>query len=146
MKCYKTLFSHEGLIKNIGSYLLIFTIFLFMISSILFYKCGYPLLEDDINEIIKLKEENDVKNINIKLKDNIKGKRKKKKKKKKKEKKSKNDKPKIPKNLNNKTIKKKNNFSKTKINTTTNNKSYSINELKNNESFKYLNNKWFRKK
>ena len=69
MKCYKTLFSHEGLIKNIGSYILIFTIFLFMISSILFYKCGYPLLEDDINEIIKSREENSEKNINIKKTD-----------------------------------------------------------------------------
>ena len=63
MKCYYTLFTKEGLYKNIGSYILIFTILLIIISSILFYKCGYHLLEDDIKEIIELKENN--------IKDNI---------------------------------------------------------------------------
>ena len=63
MKCYYTLFTKEGLYKNIGSYILIFTILLTIISSILFYKCGYQLLEDDIQEIIKLKEVNNKDNI-----------------------------------------------------------------------------------
>ena len=70
MKCYYTLFTKEGLYKNIGSYILIFTILLLLISSILFYKCGYLLLEDDIKEIINLKEinikESNIKEINIK--------------------------------------------------------------------------------
>ena len=47
MKCYYTLFTKNGFIKNIGSYILLFTILLFVISVLLFYKCGYPLLEDD---------------------------------------------------------------------------------------------------
>ena len=58
MKCYYTLFTKNGLLKNIGSYILLFTILLFMVSSILFYKCGYNLLEDEIKEIIRTKEEN----------------------------------------------------------------------------------------
>ena len=58
MKCYYTLFTKNGLIKNIGSYILLFTILLFMISLILFYKCGYPLLEEDIKEVIEQKNEN----------------------------------------------------------------------------------------
>ena len=58
MKCYYTLFTKSGLIKNIGSYILLFTILFFMISLILFYKCGYLLLEEDIKEIIEQKNEN----------------------------------------------------------------------------------------
>ena len=58
MKCYYTLFTKNGLLKNIGSYILLFTILLFLISSILFYKCGYYLLEDDIQEIMRTKVEN----------------------------------------------------------------------------------------
>jgi len=57
MKCYDILFSKEGLYKNIGSYILFFTIILFISSGFLFYKCGYPLLELDIQQIIEYKEE-----------------------------------------------------------------------------------------
>ena len=53
MKCVHTLFTKKGLIKNIGSYILLFTILLFIISGILFYKSGYILLEDDIKEAIE---------------------------------------------------------------------------------------------
>ena len=57
MKCYETLFSKEGLLTNIGSYILIFIIFIHMISIILFYKCGYFILENKIKDIIsKLKK------------------------------------------------------------------------------------------
>ena len=70
MKCYYTLFTKEGLSKNMGSYIMIFTIILILISSILFYKCGYNLLVNDIKEIIELKEvnmkENNINEINIK--------------------------------------------------------------------------------
>ena len=65
MKCYYTLFTKSGLIKNIGSYILLFTIILFLISGILFYKCGYHLLEDEIKEIMKKKEENSKQGLNI---------------------------------------------------------------------------------
>ena len=70
MKCVYTLFTKNGLIKNIGSYILLFTILLFLISMILFYKCGYNLLEDDIKEIIEIKNENNIKN-NLDIKETI---------------------------------------------------------------------------
>ena len=59
MKCYKTLFTKEGLIRNIGSYILFFIILLFMASIILFYKCGYNLLEDKISKIYSIKVKTD---------------------------------------------------------------------------------------
>ena len=55
MKWYYTLFTKDGLAKNIGSYILLIIIFLFICLGILFYKCGYPLLEDMIKEIINIK-------------------------------------------------------------------------------------------
>ena len=58
MKCYYTLFSKEGLYKNIENYILLsFTIF-FAVSGILFHKCGYNLIEEDIKTIVKSKNEN----------------------------------------------------------------------------------------
>ena len=57
MKCVQTLFTKEGLLENIGSYILLFTILLFLISIILFCKCGYNFLEEDINTIIEEKKE-----------------------------------------------------------------------------------------
>ena len=41
IKCYNTLFSKEGLLTNIGNYILLFSIILCIITSIIFYKCGY---------------------------------------------------------------------------------------------------------
>ena len=64
MKCYRTLFSKDGLIRNIGSYVLLFNIFIFLVSIILFYKCGYNLLEDIIKEIYSSKKDN---NADIKI-------------------------------------------------------------------------------
>ena len=64
MKCAYTLFTKDGILYNIANYILILFVLLFLISSIVFYKCGYPLLEDDIKEIIELKKE-DKKNKNI---------------------------------------------------------------------------------
>ena len=70
MKCYKTLFTKDGLIGNIGNYILLFVILLFMISSVLFYKCGYNLLEDTIKKIHSSKLKNN-KNENINIKKTI---------------------------------------------------------------------------
>ena len=56
MKCFQTLFSKNGLIKNIGNYILLFNIVFNFICGILFYKIGYPLLENDISIIKKEKE------------------------------------------------------------------------------------------
>ena len=61
MKCYYTLFSKTGLIKNIGSYILLFTILFIIISGLLFHKCGYHLLEDDIKTIMDEKEQENTK-------------------------------------------------------------------------------------
>ena len=51
MKCYKTLFTKEGLISNVGSYILLFTIFLLLLSAIIFIKCGFYILNEEINKI-----------------------------------------------------------------------------------------------
>ena len=56
IKCTKNLFTKEGLKNNISSYILLLIIFIFLLSIILFMKCGYPLLENDINEIIRFKQ------------------------------------------------------------------------------------------
>ena len=52
MKCINKLFSKEGLLTNVGSYLLIFTLIFFTISTFIFYKCGHMIIEDNINRII----------------------------------------------------------------------------------------------
>ena len=58
MKCSYVLFSKDGIVTNIASYIfIIFTIF-FIFSGILFYKCGYPILEEIIQDIIKSKQQN----------------------------------------------------------------------------------------
>ena len=63
MKCYQTLFSKDGLLTNIGSYILLFIIIVHMISTILFYKCGYYILENKIKYIIsKIKKKSKLSN------------------------------------------------------------------------------------
>jgi hypothetical protein len=79
MKCLSTLFTKNGLKSNIGSYILLFIFFLFIISSILFNKCGYPLIEEMIQEKIKREDKNKNKDsgkINIYNVKNIKRKKK----------------------------------------------------------------------
>ena len=56
MKCYNALFSKYGLLKNIGNYILLFIIIVFAISSVIFYKMGYNILDNEIKEIISSKE------------------------------------------------------------------------------------------
>ena len=63
MKCYYTLFSVDGISKNYESYILIFIIILYITLSILFHKCGYPMINDKIEIIIEQKQENE-KNLN----------------------------------------------------------------------------------
>jgi hypothetical protein len=55
MKCYDTLFSKDGLLKNIGSYILLFSILFFSVSGIIFYKCGFNLIEMQIKKILSKK-------------------------------------------------------------------------------------------
>ena len=52
MKCTKELFSKDGLKNNISSYILLIFIFFFLLSIILFMKCGFRLLEEDIRQIL----------------------------------------------------------------------------------------------
>ena len=56
IKCTKALFSKEGLKNNISSYILLIFIGHFLVSIILFMKCGYPLLNNNINEILQERE------------------------------------------------------------------------------------------
>ena len=67
MKCVYTLFTKEGLISNIGSYIFAFIIILFLVSSILFYKIGYTLIESDIQSIMDEKQINEKQNNNKKV-------------------------------------------------------------------------------
>ena len=50
------LYFQKWIIKNIGRDILIFIITFNIICGIFFYKCGYPLLEQDITTIIKKKK------------------------------------------------------------------------------------------
>ena len=62
LKCYKLLFSTNGLISNIGSYILLSIIFITSIESILFCIKGYSSLHNRIKNIIQInfKNNNDV--------------------------------------------------------------------------------------
>ena len=66
IKCTNILFTKEGLKNNISSYILLIFILHFLLSIILFIKCGYPLLMNDINEILNEKKKCDKKKINNK--------------------------------------------------------------------------------
>ena len=61
LKCTQTLFTKDGLLTNIGNYILLFTFIFFIISVIIFYKCGYHIIETAIKEIISKKEKNNKK-------------------------------------------------------------------------------------
>ena len=57
IKCYYTLFTKEGIITNIANYILLITIILFMLSSFLFYKCGYNIIEMIIQDKLSLRSD-----------------------------------------------------------------------------------------
>jgi len=68
LKCYYTLFTKDGLINNIGSYILLATILIFIISLIIFISKGYSSLIRQINLIInKNSSEKNKKGLNIKV-------------------------------------------------------------------------------
>ena len=66
MKCIYNVFTKEGLIKNVGNYILILIILTFSILALLFFKIGQEILLYEINQIIKSKTKKQNKN-----KDNI---------------------------------------------------------------------------
>ena len=78
MKCYNSLFSKYGLLKNLGNYILLLIIIIFTASCIFFFKVGYVMLCNDIKEILSIKEktEQDLNIYNYEPKNEIKSKRK----------------------------------------------------------------------
>ena len=64
IKCYDYLFAKEGLLYNIGSYILLISIFLYIILLIVFYLKGYSYIIGLIKEIISTKNETQEKYIN----------------------------------------------------------------------------------
>ena len=56
MKCYDLLFSKDGLLTNIASYILLLILMLHIISIIIFYKCGYHFISMNIQEILNEKK------------------------------------------------------------------------------------------
>ena len=93
MKCFNTVFSKYGLLKNLGNYILLLMVIVFSVSSILFYKIGYVLLENDIKQILLVKEKNEesINIYNYSHKKDLKDLKPKKKKKKKKKNKNRNN-------------------------------------------------------
>ena len=70
LKCYAVLFSKEGLINNIGSYIILMIELFFIISIFLFYFFEYNYILNIIRDkllLIKKKEENINLNISAKL-------------------------------------------------------------------------------
>ena len=55
IKCYKLLFSKEGLIKNVANYLILLILIIYIIAAIYFYVKGYDLICIEINEILDQK-------------------------------------------------------------------------------------------
>ena len=52
MKCFEFLFTKEGLLSNLGNYILLFIILFHCISIIIFYKCGYHIIDEKIRQIL----------------------------------------------------------------------------------------------
>ena len=75
MKCYRYLFTKEGILFNIGSYILLFSIFIYIISIIYFISKGYNSFIKRINDII-INNSNDKDKINSYFNIYIKGKNK----------------------------------------------------------------------
>ena len=70
MKCYSKLFQKDGIIKNIGSYILLFSIFFFIISLIIFINKGFKSLLTQINILVqtnKMIKQNNINNIKKQL-------------------------------------------------------------------------------
>ena len=65
MKCYKILFTKNGIINNIGSYIVIFVIMIYFISIIIFYKKDLKIIIALIDQMIISKNNlNKIQNIN----------------------------------------------------------------------------------
>ena len=67
LKCYKLLFSKEGLKKNIANYIILLIIILFIVSAIYFYVKGYDLIWNEINEVLENKSLGPKHEVNFKI-------------------------------------------------------------------------------
>jgi len=116
MKCYKLVFSKEGLKNNIGNYIIFSIILINIILAILFRVKGFPKLYEQIEQLTKSKNKNNKQTLSIfsKKKNIIKKKEKKDKKSKKNKKIEKSSKKKVSKNKNKKIIE--SNYNKIKSN------------------------------
>ena len=56
MKCSNLLFSKQGLLNNIGSYILSFILVMHLVGIIFFYKCGFQIIESSICDILSQKK------------------------------------------------------------------------------------------
>ena len=61
MKCYKNLFTKEGIVSNIGSYVILSIILLYIISLILFIFIGYNSLKKRIKDLVNFEKKFSVK-------------------------------------------------------------------------------------
>ena len=57
VECTNVLFTINGLKSNISSYILSIIIFYYLFSIITFIKCGFPLLREEINNIVEDKKQ-----------------------------------------------------------------------------------------
>ena len=57
VECTNVLFTVNGLKSNISSYILSIIIFYYLFSIITFIKCGFPLLREEINNIVEDKKQ-----------------------------------------------------------------------------------------
>ena len=55
LKCYKLLFSIKGLIKNIGNYIILFIIIIYIVLAIIFYLKEYISICEQINDLLRAK-------------------------------------------------------------------------------------------
>ena len=58
LKCYKVLFTKDGLVSNIASYILLFILLVIEISTFIFWKFGHYLLQTKIKKILHSKGDN----------------------------------------------------------------------------------------
>jgi len=56
LQCFKLVFSKIGLVKNIGNYVVLTVIIIFLISGIFFVLKGKELVYNEIEEILKTKK------------------------------------------------------------------------------------------
>ena len=65
IKCYKKLFTKEGIVNNIGNYILLTVIFIYFIAINLFFMLDFFKLYDLIKKIIKNKQKNSQNEIKV---------------------------------------------------------------------------------